>query len=141
MLTASEQAAAVAWDAARAWAEPPGDGGRDFAAGAAATVAIDAAVTCTHECIQVLGGIGYTWEHDAHLYYRRALSLRALAGASAGWAHEVARLALGGSTRSLAVDLPPEAEPLRAQVRAELAEIGAARPADRNGRLAEGGWV
>src|SRR5262249_54437063 len=70
MLTAAEQAAAVAWDAARAWAEPgeAGGAGRDFAVGAAATVAVDAAVSCAHECIQVLGGIGYTWEHDAHLY-------------------------------------------------------------------------
>ncbi len=146
MLTASEQAAAVAWDAARAWAEPPGtepagDGGRDFAAGAAATVAIDAAVTCTHECIQVLGGIGYTWEHDAHLYYRRALSLRALAGASAGWAHEVARLALGGSTRSLAVELPDEAAAVRAGVKEELAVIAAAPKAEQARLLAAGGWV
>jgi alkylation response protein AidB-like acyl-CoA dehydrogenase len=151
MLTASEQAAAVAWDAARAWAEPAGteptgtepagDGGRDFAAGAAATVAIDAAVICTHECIQVLGGIGYTWEHDAHLYYRRALSLRALAGSSAAWAGEVARLALGGATRSLAVELPDEAAAVRAGVKEELAVIAAAPKAEQARLLAAGGWV
>ncbi|HEY2306944.1 MAG TPA: acyl-CoA dehydrogenase, partial [Streptosporangiaceae bacterium] len=146
MLTASEQAAAVAWDAARAWAEPAGteptgDGGRAFAAGAAATVAIDAAVSCTHECIQVLGGIGYTWEHDAHLYYRRALSLRALAGSSAAWASEVARLALGGATRSLAVELPDEAAAVRAGVREELAAIAAAPKAEQARLLADGGWV
>jgi 3-oxochol-4-en-24-oyl-CoA dehydrogenase len=146
MLTASEQAAAVAWDAARAWGEPAGtqpagDGGRDFAAGVAATVAIDAAVTCTHECIQVLGGIGYTWEHDAHLYYRRALSLRALAGSSAGWAGEVARLALGGATRSLAVELPEEATAVREQVAGELAAIAAAPKAEQARLLAAGGWV
>jgi alkylation response protein AidB-like acyl-CoA dehydrogenase len=146
MLTASEQAAAVAWDAARAWAEPAGtqpagDGGRDFAAGAAATVAIDAAVTCAHECIQVLGGIGYTWEHDAHLYYRRALALRALAGSSAAWASEVARLALGGTTRSLAVELPDEAAAVRAGVKAELAAIAAAPKAEQARLLAAGGWV
>ena len=146
MLTASEQAAAVAWDAARAWAEPAGaqpsgDGGRDFAAGAAATVAIDAAVTCAHECIQVLGGIGYTWEHDAHLYYRRALSLRALAGTSAAWAGEVARLALGGATRSLAVELPDEAAAVRAGVKEELAAIAAAPKAGQARLLAAGGWV
>src|SRR5215475_11567854 len=82
MLTAAEQAAAAAWDAARALDDPaPGDGAADFAAATAALVAVDAAVTCAHECIQVLGGIGYTCEHDAHLYYRRALSLRALLGA------------------------------------------------------------
>jgi alkylation response protein AidB-like acyl-CoA dehydrogenase len=146
MLTASEQAAAVAWDAARAWAEPAGtepagDGGRDFAAGAAATVAVDAAVTCAHECIQVLGGIGYTWEHDAHLYYRRALSLRALAGSSAAWAGEVARLALGGATRSLAVELPEEAAAVRAGVKTELAAIAAAPKAEQARLLAAGGWV
>jgi alkylation response protein AidB-like acyl-CoA dehydrogenase len=146
MLTASEQAAAVAWDAAQAWAEPAGtepagDGGRDFAAGAAATVAIDAAVTCAHECIQVLGGIGYTWEHDAHLYYRRALSLRALAGSSAAWASEVARLALGGATRPLSVELPDEATAVRAGVKEELAAIAAAPMAEQARLLAAGGWV
>ena len=33
-------------------------------------------------CIQVLGGIGFTHEHDAHLYLRRAMSLRSLVGSS-----------------------------------------------------------
>ena len=115
--------------------------GRDFAAGAAATVAIDAAVTCAHECIQVLGGIGYTWEHDAHLYYRRALSLRALAGSSAAWASEVARLALGGATRPLSVELPDEATAVRAGVKEELAAIAAAPKAEQARLLAAGGWV
>src|SRR5215475_14350078 len=141
MLTAAEQAAAAAWDAARAVQPGSRDAGGEFAAAVAALVAVDAAVSCTHECIQVLGGIGYTWEHDAHLYYRRALSLRALLGGSGDWAQRAAGLALEGASRPIGIDLPPEAEPLRAQVRAELAEIAAAPPADRNGRLAEGGWV
>ena len=146
MLTESEQAAAVAWDAARAWAEPAGPAdagkaGRDFAAATAATVAIDAAVNCTHECIQVLGGIGYTWEHDAHLYYRRALSLRALAGSSAAWASQAARLALGGATRPLSVELPGEAAAVRAQVQAGLAAIAGAPQAEHARLLAAGGWV
>src|SRR6516165_3479962 len=143
MLTVAEQAAAAAWDAARALQDAgPGDAAAaDLAAAVAALLAPDAAVTCAHECIQVLGGIGYTWEHDAHLYYRRALSLRALLGGSGGWAQRVAGLALDGAHRPARIDLPPEAAPLRSQVRAELAAIAAARPADRNGRLAEGGWV
>ena len=141
MLTAAEQAAAAAWDAARAVQAGSLDAGGEFAAAVAALVAVDAAVSCAHECIQVLGGIGYTWEHDAHLYYRRALSLRALLGGSGDWDQRVAGLALEGASRPISIDLPPEAEPLRAQARAELAEIGAAGPADRNGRLAEGGWV
>jgi alkylation response protein AidB-like acyl-CoA dehydrogenase len=141
MLTAAEQAAAAAWDAARAVQAGSLDAGGEFAAAVAALVAVDAAVSCAHECIQVLGGIGYTWEHDAHLYYRRALSLRALLGGSGDWTQRVAALALAGASRPISIDLPPDAEPLRAQVRAELAEIAAARPADRHGRLAEGGWV
>jgi alkylation response protein AidB-like acyl-CoA dehydrogenase len=141
MLTAAEQAAAAAWDAARAVQAGSPDAGGEFAAAVAALVALDAAVSCAHECIQVLGGIGYTWEHDAHLYYRRALSLRALLGGSGDWARRAAGLALEGVSRPISIDLPPEAEPLRAKVRAELAGIAAARPADRNGRLAEGGWV
>ena len=36
------------------------------------------------ECIQIHGGIGYTWEHDAHLYLRRAKSSELLFGPPAG---------------------------------------------------------
>src|SRR6476646_2717726 len=117
MLTAAEQAAAAAWDAGRAVEAGSIDPGGEFAAAVAALVAVDAAVSCAHECIQVLGGIGYTWEHDAHLYYRRALSLRALLGTSGSWATQAARLALDGATRPLGVELPDEAAAVRAQVR------------------------
>jgi alkylation response protein AidB-like acyl-CoA dehydrogenase len=143
MLTAAEQAAAVAWDAARAWQDTAGadDAGRDFAAAAAATVAVDAAVSCAHECIQVLGGIGYTWEHDAQLYYRRALSLRALLGTSGSWAAQAARLALDGATRPLSVELPDEAAAVRARVQDDLAAIATAPQAGQAERLAAGGWV
>ena len=40
----------------------------------------DGAVEVAKSCIQVLGGIGFTFEHDAHLYLRRALALRGLLG-------------------------------------------------------------
>ncbi len=110
MLTAAEQAAAVVWDAARtapdaAADDAPAGRQREFAAGVAAVVALDAAVSCAHECIQVLGGIGYTWEHPAHLYYRRAMSLRALLGPSDGWARQVASLAMAGVRRPVSVEL------------------------------------
>ncbi|HEY6275557.1 MAG TPA: acyl-CoA dehydrogenase [Streptosporangiaceae bacterium] len=141
MLTQAEQAAAAVWDAAAALADSGLTPDGESAAAVAAVVAIDAAVTCTHECIQVLGGIGYTWEHDAHLYYRRALSLRAVLGDSGEWARRVAGLALAGDRRQVRIDLPADAEPVRAGVRAALAEIAAAPPADRAGRLAAGGWV
>jgi alkylation response protein AidB-like acyl-CoA dehydrogenase len=146
MLTAAEQAAAAAWDAAAARDEMPvrdeaGAAQAEFAAAVAAVVALDAAVSCTHECIQVLGGIGYTWEHPAHRYYRRALSLRALLGPAADWARHVAELALGGARRPVRVDLPTDAEPLRTRIRADLAAVAALERPEQTARLAADGWV
>ncbi|MGH3121115.1 MAG: acyl-CoA dehydrogenase [Streptosporangiaceae bacterium] len=146
MLTAAEQAAAATWDAVAACgarddagAGTPAPG--EFAAAVAAVVALDAAVSCAHECIQVLGGIGYTWEHPAHRYYRRALSLRALLGPAAEWARRVAELALDGARRPVRVDLPADAGPLRTGIRGELAAIAELQPPARTAALAAGGWV
>src|SRR5215831_9617244 len=153
MLTAAEQAAAAVWDAARAKPDAPSTAGktpaaegeerqREFAAGVAAVVALDAAVRCAQQCIQVLGGIGYTWEHEAHLYYRRALSLRALLGPSAEWAGQVAGLALSGVSRPVQVELPVEGGTgLREGIRAELAAIAQLTGKERTARLAADGWV
>jgi alkylation response protein AidB-like acyl-CoA dehydrogenase len=146
MLTQAEQAAAAVWDAART--EPGGAGPgepagrqREFAAAVAAVVALDAAVWCAHQCIQVLGGIGYTWEHEAHLYYRRAMSLRALLGPSAEWAEHVAGLALSGVSRPVQVELPGGDAELRAQIREELSAIIGLSGQDQRERIAAGGWV
>jgi len=46
------------------------------AAAAAKAYAGDALHRATADVIQVLGGIGFTWEHDAHLFHKRAISLR-----------------------------------------------------------------
>lgn len=101
MLCRSEQASAVAWDAARCVDEAPQE--LPLAAAVAAAIAVDAAAENAKDCIQVLGGIGFTWEHDAHLYLRRAVSLRQMLGS--GWSRRAAELALGGMRRTL--DLPP----------------------------------
>ena len=95
-----------------------------------------------NDCIQTLGGIGYTWEHDAHLYYRRALSLRALLGPSTRWREQVAaaaRLAAAqaGRASSCQTAMPSSAP----GVRAELAEISKLTGAERTRALAAGGWV
>jgi alkylation response protein AidB-like acyl-CoA dehydrogenase len=42
--------------------------------------ASDAYVDCANNNIYVHGGIGYTWEHDAHLYLRRAMATKVLLG-------------------------------------------------------------
>jgi alkylation response protein AidB-like acyl-CoA dehydrogenase len=66
----------------------------------AALAAVLAYVHCsqafTHaakECIQIHGGIGYTWEHDAHLYLRRAKSSELLFGPPARQRKRLAELA------------------------------------------------
>ncbi len=150
MLVAAEQCAAVAWDAAAAWSEPePEDVAagelhdRHLSARIAGAVALGAAAHCAKQCIQILGGIGFTWEHDAHFYLKRAMAnLQLVAGGDVGALdHEVAALAIGGARRNLAADLPPEAEPLRREIRAVVAEVAAVTGADQRGAVAEAGLI
>jgi len=60
--------------------------------------------------VQVHGGIGYTWEHDAHLYVRRATVLQAFAGGQDRLRDHVIEMQRGGVRRGHSVDLPEEAE-------------------------------
>ncbi|MFI7441394.1 acyl-CoA dehydrogenase [Nonomuraea indica] len=136
MLVALEQARATVWDATRA------EGAElEYAAAIAAVMAPDAAVQCAKDAIQTFGGIGYTFEHDVHLYYRRALTLRALLGPSAGWAATVAALALRGVSREMEIDLPEDAAPLRESIRAEIAEIKELAGVEQKRALAARGFV
>ncbi|MEI6253508.1 MAG: acyl-CoA dehydrogenase, partial [Mycobacteriaceae bacterium] len=122
MLVASESAVATVWDAARAAAE----GGDQFRliAAAAAALALPAYVRNAELNIQVHGGIGFTWEHDAHLHLRRALTVQALLGGD-GPATDVFDLTAAGHSRANSLDLPPEAEELRAEIRAEAQRLTA----------------
>ena len=76
-----------------------------LAAAVAGAVALDAAVETAKDCIQVLGGIGFTWEHDAHLYLRRALALRQRLGGSARWRRRVAELTAPARAARCGVEL------------------------------------
>ncbi len=78
-----------------------------------------AADLCAKLNIQVHGGIGFTWEHDAHLYLRRATALRRSLDADGGRrATSPTSTRAGRDAGSRSVDLPPEAEPIRDEVRA-----------------------
>ncbi|MEU7898855.1 acyl-CoA dehydrogenase [Nonomuraea sp. NPDC049152] len=112
-----------------------------LAVGVAAVLGPDAAVRCAADAIQVLGGIGYTFEHDAHRYYRRALSLRMLTGDPGVWAEEVADLAIGGARRTMEPDLPAEAGPLREEIRTLAEGLAREEPPARLGRFAREGWI
>ncbi|MEU8267009.1 acyl-CoA dehydrogenase [Sphaerisporangium sp. NPDC049002] len=136
MLVALEQARATVWDATRASGDELG-----YAAAIAGVMAPDAAVQCAKDAIQTFGGIGYTFEHDAHLYFRRALTLRALLGPSAEWAESVASHALSGVAREMELDLPEDAEALRSSLREEIAEIATLEGKEQKRALAGKGFV
>jgi len=75
---AEEQLRSLVWLAAwSAEAEPENLG---LYASAAAAYAAPAAERAAEVLIQVHGGIGFTWEHDAHLFWRRAKVDRLLLG-------------------------------------------------------------
>ncbi|MGW0200302.1 acyl-CoA dehydrogenase [Nonomuraea sp. NPDC003201] len=112
-----------------------------LAVGVAGVLGTEAAVRCAADAIQVLGGIGYTFEHDAHRYYRRALADRMLAGDPGPWAEEVAGLAVAGVRRTMEPDLPEEAAAVRDAIRAEAESLRAEGPLARLGRFAREGWI
>jgi alkylation response protein AidB-like acyl-CoA dehydrogenase len=141
MLSLTEQARVTAWDAARALREDVASAEASLAAAVAGAVAPDAAFQVTKDAIQILGGIGYTWGHDAHLYLRRAQSLRILLGSTASWKRRVAHLTIDGVRRTLSIELPPEAEQIRADVRAELAPAIELGGAECKAYLAERGYT
>ncbi len=126
MLVASELATAAVWDAARAASacgDGVGSGGQwSLTAAMAAALAVPAADQNAQLNIQVHGGIGFTWEHDAHLYLRRAAAIGAILDAEAA-AEDVTSLIRAGARRARTVDLPPEAEPIRQNVRRFVSDV------------------
>ena len=142
MFCRAETAAALAWDAARAVDDEAGQ--LPLIAAAAAAVNLDAAVDTAKDCIQVLGGIGFTWDHDAHLYLRRALALRQLLGGSARWRDRTAKLGLSGMRRRLLLDdadATAELAAVRQQAAQLAARIAALPDAAQRHALADSGYA
>ena len=138
MAVATELATSAVWDAARAAAT--GGDQLTYAAAVAATLAAPAADLCANLNTQVHGGIAITWEHDAHLYMRRATTLlHYLAAAEA--ATELTDVVRCGVAREKAVDLPPEAEAIRDEVRTFVQSIEDLSPDEQRTRLIETGYV
>jgi alkylation response protein AidB-like acyl-CoA dehydrogenase len=134
----AELATAAVWDAARA---ASGDEAA-LASAVAAAVAFPAAIFCSETNIQVHGGIGYTWEHPAHLYLRRAGALAALFGPVAAAEKEVFELSAAGASRRLSLDLPPEAERYRVEVREFLDSLATSDSEKRQrARLVDSGYL
>ncbi|OBH84368.1 acyl-CoA dehydrogenase [Mycobacterium sp. E2989] len=137
MLCRAEQAEVAAADAARAAADSDADQ-FSIAAALAASAGIAAVKANVKDCIQVLGGIGCTWEHDAHLYLRRAHAIGRFLGGAERWLRRVTELTQGGVRRRLGIDLT-EVEGQRAEIAAAVAEIAALPAEKRQAALAEAG--
>jgi alkylation response protein AidB-like acyl-CoA dehydrogenase len=141
MLVAVEQCAAVAWDAAAVWSGDNPDDERALSAQVAGALTLPAVAHCAKQCVQILGGIGFTWEHDAHFYLKRAMATRQLLAGDDNLEENVANLALAGTRRRLSADLPPEAEARRAELRPLVERVAAQEGAAQRAALVETGLL
>ena len=152
LLLAVELAKSAAYRAADAAAE--GDPDLPALASLAKAAAADAYMQAARDCIQIHGGIGFTWDNDTHLWYRRAKSSEVFLGTPA--AHREAFMRHRGEPRSAPspgsaqepnaaaahADDSPAAAAVRREVRTWLArhwDPDASLASWRN-KLADSGW-
>lgn len=138
MVVATELATSAVWDASRA--ASTGGEQLSYAAAVAATLAAPAADLCANLSTQVHGGIAITWEHDAHLYMRRSTVLLGYLEPDTA-AAELTALTRAGVVREKAVELPPEAEPIRDEVRAFAQRIVDLPADEQRKELIDSGYV
>jgi alkylation response protein AidB-like acyl-CoA dehydrogenase len=137
MLVNAEQTTAATWDAARAddldsaW----------FAGALAAAHAIRTQIFNAQNNIQMHGGIGYTWEHDAHLYLRRARTLATLMEDGADPLLDIVEAQRSGQAHGAHFTLPPEAESHRKQAAEAAAQLRSLPPEKRRDYLVDSGYL
>ncbi|SEH89197.1 Acyl-CoA dehydrogenase [Mycolicibacterium rutilum] len=124
LLVNSELAGAATWDAVRAVGEPIEQ--HAIAAAGAALMAVAPCADLVLDTLTMFGAIGFTWEHDLHLYWRRATSLAASAGAPNRWARRLGA-ATATQERNFSVDLGDAEAEFRARVAETLDEAAALR--------------
>ncbi len=137
MLETAETITALAWDAAAA--AEASDAQWAFSVEAAATSAFSGAVEVAQACIQVLGGIGFTFEHEAHFRLRRAYALRAAVGDQDAWAARLAASAAAGTRRRVEIDFEGADAVFRTTARGVVATILAAT--DQRAELVTSGYL
>lgn len=138
MLIEQRLAAAASWNACRDSATAAPDQVR---ANVATSVCLSAFLACAQLNIQVHGGIGFTWEHDAHLFLRKAIALNELAGGAEVAQDALAALPAAVGAVGYELELPEEALVYESEARRFLAEYNAAPPSLRHAFLAERGYL
>jgi alkylation response protein AidB-like acyl-CoA dehydrogenase len=116
LLVNSELATAAAWDAVRAADEAIDQ--HELAAAAAAIMAVSPAPDLVLEALTMFGAIGFTWEHDLHLYWRRAITLAAAVGPATRWTGQLGTLGQTG-TRDISLNL----EDVEVEFRAKVSDV------------------
>lgn len=101
MLVALETARSAVYEAACAADTQPDPSTLLLYAAQARDEATHAALLCTREAIQLHGGVGFTWEFDPHLYFRRAQVSSHLLASVGWWREQVAALLLDSEAESL----------------------------------------
>lgn len=132
----SELAAASAWDAVRAGNQSTSQ--HHIAAAGAAIVAVGRLPELVVDALTMFGAIGYTWEHDLHLYWKRAISLAAAVGTRTEWAHTLGDPAWPG--RDFTIEIADVEPDFRAAVAATLdraAQLRNEKPGRQNPEYAE----
>jgi alkylation response protein AidB-like acyl-CoA dehydrogenase len=141
MLETAEAVTAAAWDVASAAQDGQSDEQWAFAADVAEVTCFDGAVAVAKSCIQVLGGVGFTYEHDVHLYLRRALALRGLVGDADAAALRLTTRAVDGVRRTVEVDLEGRDASVRPGARQTAERIAALPEGERRAALVEAGYL
>ncbi len=142
MLIRSEQAKAASWDAAVSIDEDAPADEQTLAAAVAVGLTFDAAVENAKSCIQTLGGIGYTWEHPAHWYLKRALAARSMFGGTTSAILKAGEMALEGKRRTLGLALDEDvAAPHRAAVREFLGRLETMDERQRREAIVDSGYA
>jgi len=137
MLVNAEETTAATWDAARAddldsaW----------FAGAVAASHAIRTQIFNAQNNIQLHGGVGFTWEHDAHLYLRRARTLAALMGEGSDPLADIVEAQRSGQVHGASFTLPPEADEYRKQAREAATTLRSLPKAELRDFLVDSGYL
>lgn len=137
MLVRYEMASATCWDALQA--EPSE---RQLWVRMAAEAALPAAVTSAKDTIQILGGMGFTWEHDAHRYLRRATALEALAECGHERRRRIGELVGAGIRQERSLDLgDQDIDGVAQRARACIQEIEGLDPVEARRIMADRGYL
>ena len=137
MFIAAQQSTAAVWDAARS--NDLDDA--SFAAAVAAAHATRMQTFITQKNIQLHGGIGYTWEHDAHLYLRRAQSLTALIGDTGDALADITEAQRTGAAHGVSFTLPAEADRFRREAAEAAARLRSLPSAEQRDYLVDSGYL